>query len=72
MKLTSNESNSKYEFSYIACITLSIDIVNIIISQKLPGLIILLVVGDIPVDSEAPMVTSLISRYAGPVFRRCS
>ena len=30
--------------------------------------IFLSVVGDIPVDSEVPVVTSLISRYSGPVF----
>ena len=34
--------------------------------------IVLSVVGDIPVDSEAPVVTSSISTCAGKVFRRYS
>ena len=41
IKLVSHESASMYESSDIACIILSIDIVSMIISQKLPSLIFL-------------------------------
>jgi hypothetical protein len=41
MKLASHESTSKYESSDITYIILSIDIVSMIISQKLPSLIFL-------------------------------
>jgi hypothetical protein len=41
MKLASHESTLKYEYSEITCIILSIDMVSMIISQKLPGLIFL-------------------------------
>jgi hypothetical protein len=39
--------------------------------QDLTGAM-LSVVGDVPVNSEAPVVTSSTSRYAGSVPRRCS
>ena len=32
----------------------------------------LLVVGDVPIDSESPVVTSWISRSAGSVLRKCA
>jgi hypothetical protein len=41
MKLASHESTSKYESGDITCIILSIDMVSIIISKKLPSLIFL-------------------------------
>ena len=45
--------------------------VRLPIEANFPGFngVVLLVVGDVPVDSEAPMVTSSISpEFAGPVF----
>ena len=41
---------------------------------NIPGFnsVVLSVVGDVPVDSEAPVVTSSISRICWPSPRRCS